>query len=130
MAAAALALVLAATPSQADFTMPEYHGPHYTPKAEAFLKCAALRESSGRFKADGKYGSGAWQFTQPTWDHYAAMAGFDAYVGKRAATAPPLVQTVVAYVTVNPLPDKPGLEGKHHWSPRHALTVGKVIEAC
>ena len=130
MAAAALALVLAATPTQADFTMPEYHGPHYTPKAEAFLKCAALRESSGRWKADGKYGSGAWQFTQPTWDHYAEMAGFDVYVGKRAASAPPMVQTVVAYVTVNPLADKPGLEGKFHWDPKWALTVGKHIEAC
>lgn len=129
MAAAALALVLAAAPS-GDFDMPAYHGPHYTPKAEAFLKCAALRESSGRFTADGRFGSGAWQFTQPTWDHYAEMAGFGQYVGKRAATAPPWVQTVVAYVTVNPLPDKPGLEGRHHWSPRHALTIGKRIEAC
>ena len=130
MAAAALALVLAATGTTSDFNMPEYHGPHYTPKAEAFLKCAALRESSGRWKADGKYGSGAWQFTQGTWDAYAERAGFPEYVGKRAASAPPMVQTVVAYVTINPLADKPGLEGKFHWDPKWALTVGKHIEAC
>ncbi len=128
IAEVALALVLAA--GRNNFQIPDYDGPHYTKRAEQFLRCAALRESSGSFTADGPYGSGAWQVIQPTWDYYAKAAGFPQWVGKRAAKAPASVQTAVAYFIVNPLPNKPGLEGKHHWSPRHALTVGKVVEDC
>ena len=127
MAAAALALVIAAGPS---FDLPDYRGSHYTPAAAEFLTCAALRESSGSWKADGPYGSGAFQITGETWNFYAKRAGYPEWVGKRAAKAPPYVQTEVAFVMVNPFPKKPGLEGKHHWSAVHALTVGKKIKDC
>ena len=123
----ALAAVLASGP---DFELPDYQGSHHTPAAEAFLTCAALRESSGRWRADGPWGSGAFQIIGSTWDHYAKRAGYPEWVGKRAATAPPYVQTEVAYVMVNPHPKRKGLEGRHHWSPAHALTIGKRIEAC
>ena len=120
-----------ATPAAgANFELPDYRGAHYTPAAESFLQCAAMRESSGRWRADGPHGSGAWQIIQPTWNHYADLAGYPEWVGQRAATAPPYVQTEVAYLMVNPHPKRKGLEGRHHWHPRHALTVGKRIEAC
>jgi len=120
-----------ATPAAgADFELADYRGAHYTPAAKAFLECAALRESSGRWRADGPYGSGAFQIIGRTWAHYATLAGYPEWAGKRAATAPPYVQTEVAYVMVNPHPKRKGLEGRHHWSPRHALTIGKRIEAC
>jgi hypothetical protein len=124
----AAAVLVAATGG--NWAVPVYDGPHFTKRAEAFLTCAALRESGGNWTSDGPYGSGAWQIIQPTWDFYAAAAGFPQWVGKRAAKAPPSVQTAVAYVIVNPLPQKPGLEGKHHWHPRHALTVGAVVRSC
>lgn len=128
MAAAALALVLAAGPNE--FELPEYRGAHYTEQAESYLTCVALRESSGRWKADGPYGSGAFQMIQPTFDHYADLAGYPEWVGKRAAEAPPYVQTEIAYVMVNPLAKKPGLEGRFHWSPKWARTIGKSIKDC
>ena len=129
MAAAALALVLAAGPTD-EFTLPEYRGSHYTEKAEEFLTRAALRESSGRWKADGPWGSGAFQIIGSTWDHYAELAGYPEWVGKRPAEAPSYVQTEVAYVMVNPFPKKPGLEGAFHWSPKWARTVGKNVKDC
>lgn len=128
MSAAVLALALTAAP--ASFDLPDYRGSHYTKAAAEFLTCVALRESSGRWQADGRYGSGAFQMVQTSWDVYAERAGYPEWVGKRAAKAPPYVQTEVAFVMVNPLPKKPGLEGKHHWSPAHALTIGKRIKDC
>lgn len=112
------------------FELPDYRGSHHTAKAEAFLTCVALRESSGRWRANGRYGSGAFQFVQSTWDHYADRAGYPEWVGVRPYKAPAYVQTEVAYVAVNPYPKKPGLEGRGHWSPRHALTIGKRIKDC
>lgn len=125
--ALALATVLAKGP---DFELPDYRGTHYTQAAEEFLTCVALRESSGSWRADGRYGSGAFQMIGSTWNHYAAQAGYPEWVGHRAAEAPPYVQTEVAYVMVNPYPKRKGLEGRHHWSPAHALTIGKRIRAC
>jgi hypothetical protein len=125
---AALALAVAITGG--GFELPDYRGSHYTAAGDKFLTCVALRESSGRWAADGPYGSGAFQMVQGTWDHYAARAGYPEWVGKRAAKAPPYVQTEVAFVMVNPYPKRKGLEGAHHWSPRHALTVGKTIRDC
>ena len=125
--AVALAAVLAKGP---DFELPAYRGSHYTKTAQEFLTCAALRESSGRWRADGPFGSGAFQIIGSTWDHYAKQAGYPEWVGTRAYKAPAYVQTEVAYVMVNPYPKRRGLEGRHHWSPRHALTIGKRIEAC
>lgn len=125
------ALTLAAVLTRGpEFDLPEYRGSHYTKTAEEFLTCAALRESSGRWRADGPWGSGAFQIIGSTWDYYAKRAGYPEWVGKRAAKAPAYVQTEVAYVMVNPYPKRRGLEGKHHWSPAHALTIGKRIEAC
>ena len=139
-AAAALAAALvplsavvvspAATADSPRFALADYRGAHYTKKAEAFLTCVALRESSGRWRADGPYGSGAFQFVQSSWDVYARRAGYPEWVGVRPYKAPKYVQTEVGYVAVNPHPKRPGLEGKHHWSPRHALTVGKQIAGC
>ena len=114
--------------------LPEYRGAHYTPRAERFLECVAARESSwprkGSWTADGPYGSGAYQFTGRTWDVYAERAGYPEWVGERAASAPPYVQTEVAYVALNPYPRQRGLEGAHHWSPEHALTIGKTVRGC
>lgn len=126
MAALALAVAITGT----GFNLPDYRGSHYTPAAADFLECVALRESSGRWTADGRYGSGAFQMVQTTWDHYAKRAGYPEWIGKRAAKAPPYVQTEVAFVMVNPHPKRKGLEGAHHWSPSHALTIGKRIEDC
>ena len=123
----ALAAVLASGPT---FELPAYRGAHYTPTAEAFLTCVALRESSGRWRADGPHGSGAFQFIQSTWDTYADRAGYPEWIGKRAANAPAYVQTEVAYLAVNPHPKRKGLEGARHWSPIWALTVGKHVKDC
>lgn len=114
----------------ANFELADYRGSHYTPKAKAFLECAAMRESSGRWTADGPHGSGAFQIVASTWAHYSRLAGYPEWSSKRASAAPPYVQTEVAYLMINPHPKRPGLEGRHHWSPRHALTVGKHVEAC
>ena len=124
------ALALTAVLATGGFELPDYRGSHHTPKAEEFLTCVALRESSGRWRANGRYGSGAFQFTQGSWDTYAERAGYPEWVGVRPYKAPAYVQTEVAYVAVNPYPKRPGLEGKHHWSPAHALTIGKRIKAC
>ena len=114
--------------------LPEYRGAHYTPRAERVLECIAARESSwprrGSWTADGPHGSGAWQFTSATWSVYAERAGYPEWADVRAAKAPPYVQTEVAYVALNPYPKRKGLEGLHHWSPVHALTVGKRVRGC
>ena len=126
-----LAAVMAlGSPAAADFELPDYRGSHHTQAAEQFLTCVALRESSGRWRADGPYGSGAFQFIQSSWNTYARKAGYPEWVGVRPYKAPAYVQTEIAYVAVNPYPKQRGLEGRHHWSPRHALTIGKRIEAC
>lgn len=122
-----LATVLARGP---EFELPAYRGQHYTPAAERFLTCVALRESSGRWRADGRFGSGAFQIIGTTWNHYAKAAGYPEWVGRRAYQAPAYVQTHVAYVMVNPKPNRKGLHGRHHWSPRHALTIGKTVRDC
>ena len=103
--------------------------PYWTKRGETFLRCVAERESGNRWRAHSQYGSGIVQWTQRTWDHYAAHAGLHRWVGKRPHTAPRRVQWTVAHATLNPDGD-PGLEGRHHWSPRHALTIGKVITGC
>ena len=114
--------------------LPEYRGDHYTRRAERYLECVASRESSwprkSSWDADGPTGSGAFQIIGRTWDYYAERAGFPEWIGIRPANAPPYIQTHIAYVMVNPFPERKGLHGKHHWSPKHALTVGKRIEAC
>lgn len=125
--ALALATVLA---GKADFDPPEYRGYHYSKKAEQFLTCVAERESSFRWRADGPYGSGIVQWIQPTWDTYAERAGYPEWVGVRPYKAPKYVQWSTAFVMLDPYPKKKGLEGRHHWSSRHALSIGKKIKDC
>lgn len=123
-----LATVLAA--GKADFHPPEYRGYHYSKRAEKFLTCVAGRESGFDWEADGPYGSGIVQTTARTWDHYAELAGYPEWVGVRPYKAPKYVQWEVAFVMVDPYPKRKGLEGAHHWSPRHALTIGKKVRDC
>ena len=119
---AALAAVMATGPSD----MPDslYQGRWYVAKAEPFRKCVMHRESRGNYRADGPYGSGAYQFIQSTWDHYADLAGLDEYVGVRPYKAPKRVQDRVFWRTY-----WKG-KGKHHWSHVHALTIGKQVKRC
>lgn len=123
-----MAAVMAAGPQ--DFTPPDYRGYHYSQRAEKFLTCVAERESSFGWRADGKYGSGLLQWVQPTWDHWVRKAGYPEWAGHRAAEAPKYVQWSTGFVMVDPFPKKKGLEGAHHWSPVHALTIGKRVKDC
>ena len=114
--------------------LPEYRGSHYTPRAERVLECIASRESGwprkGSWEADGPYGSGAFQMIGSTSARAARAIGAPEWADKRAAKWPPYVQVEAAYWLLNPKPFTPGLEGLHHWSPRHALTIGKRVKGC
>ena len=46
----------------------QYRGYHYERKFEGFRKCVMARESGGNYKSNGRWGSGAYQFIQSTWD--------------------------------------------------------------
>lgn len=120
------AAVLAAVLMQGPDSIPDstYKGRWYVPEAEPFRKCVMWRESSGRYRADGRYGSGAYQFIQSTWDHYADLAGLEEWVGIRPYKAPQPVQDAVFWRTY-----WKG-KGKHHWSAIHALTIGKHVKSC
>lgn len=122
IAEAVLMAVIAAGPK--DLPDSTYTGKWYVPAAEPFRKCVMWRESSGRYKADGRYGSGAYQFIQSTWDHYAELAGHADYVGVRPAKAPQIVQDHVFWRTYW------NGKGKHHWSSIHALTIGAKVKDC
>ena len=116
-----------------NFELPKCIGPcakYYTPKAEAFLRCAGWRESSFGWSSDSRYGSGAFQIIKSTSSHYAKKLGLDYYADHRAYLWPKAVQTHVAYAMVNPKPEKPGLEGKFHWDPKWATTVGASTYSC
>ena len=108
----------------ADIPDSHYQGKWYVKAAEPFRKCVILRESGGRYKADGRYGSGAYQFIQSTWDHYAHLAGLSRYVGVRPSNAPKIVQDRVFWRTYW------NGKGKHHWAAAHALTIGKRVHEC
>jgi hypothetical protein len=123
-------MLTVALAGKADFDPPEYRGYHYSKKAEKFLTCVAERESSFGWRADSKYGSGIVQWIQPTWDHYVDRAGYPEWVGVRPYKAPKYVQWSTAFVQLDPYPKKKGLEGRHHWSSKHALTIGKKIKDC
>lgn len=120
--AAVLAAVLATGPN----TIPDssYTGRWYVAEAEPFRKCVMWRESRGNYRSNGRYGSGAYQFIQPTWEHYATLAGFEDYADERAYKAPPAVQDAVFWRTY-----WKG-KGKHHWSAIHALTIGARVKDC
>jgi hypothetical protein len=130
LASAALLVMFAAGPQ--DLPDSSYQGPHHTgsERFEKIRKCIMWRESRGNYKADGRYGSGAYQFIQRTWDHYVDAAGHSEYVGMRPFKASRYIQDKVFAVALNPLPKKKGLEGLHHWSAVHALTIGKRVKSC
>ena len=120
--AAVLAAVLATGPNEVPDST--YTGPWYVAEAEPFRKCVIWRESRNNPKADGPYGSGLYQFIQPTWSHYATLAGLEEWADTRAYKAPRTVQDAVFWRTY-----WKG-KGKHHWSSIHALTIGVRIKDC
>jgi len=99
-----------------------YQGKWYVPRLEPFRKCVYSRESGANFKSVGLQ-SGIAQWTQATWNHYVGLVD-PSYVGVRPHMAPPYLQEKVFWRTLN------RGTGKHHWSPRHALTIGKTIKGC
>lgn len=129
---ASVALMMAIAAGPADLPDSAYVGKHYvnSERFERIRKCIMWRESRGNYRADGRYGSGAYQFIQATWRVYARRAGHPEWSNIRPFKAPRYIQDKVFAVALNPLPDEPGLEGLHHWSPRHALTIGKRVKPC
>lgn len=104
---AVLAAVLMAGPNQIPDS--EYRGKWYVPSAESWRKCIMWKESRGRYTTDSRNGSGGYQFIQPTWDHYAELAGHGEWVGIRPNKAPQAIQDAVFWRTY-----WKG-KGKHHW---------------
>lgn len=107
-----------------------YRGWHYESKWEPFRKCVMARESGGNYKANGSYGSGAYQFIQSSWDTAMGRARMPEWVGVRPYLAPPAVQDEAFWVMANPRPKKKGLHGAFHWSPDWAKTIGKSVKDC
>lgn len=120
----------AAVEAATDIPDSQYRGDHYVKAAEPIRKCIMWRESRGRYGAEGSGGSGAYQFIQTTWRQYTKAAGVAEWADVRPAQAPRYVQDKVFWYALNPFPKKRGLEGRHHWDPKHALTVGAVVKAC
>ena len=102
----------------------QYRGFHYERKYEGFRKCVMSRESSGNYKVDGRWGSGAYQFIQSSWDTAMKRANMPEWIGVRPHKAPPYVQDHGFWVMANPYPKQKGLRGKHHWSSAHAASFG------
>ena len=132
-----LTLFTTAAPALADkpASLPEYRGAHYTKTAEAFLECVAHKESRwpapSSWKSDGPYGSGAFQMIKATSARAAVAIGAPEWADKRAYLWPKYLQTEAAYWLANPLPKKPGLEGRHHWDPKHTMAVlGVKVKGC
>jgi hypothetical protein len=127
-------LIFAAVVAQGPNDLPDsqYRGAHYSnsERFERVRKCIMWRESRGNYEADGPYGSGAYQFIQSTWKHYATEAGYPEWADKRASNAPRYVQDEVFAFVLNPFPKRPGFEGLHHWSAVHALTIGAKVRDC
>jgi hypothetical protein len=109
----------------------QYRGWHYEKKWESYRKCVMARESGGNYKADGPYGSGAYQFIQSTWDEAMRRARKPEWVGVRPHKAPPAYQDEAFFLMANPYPKLPGLQGRHHWSSRWAKEVlGVNVKDC
>ena len=102
----------------------QYRGFHYERKYEGFRKCVMARESGGSYKITGRWGSGAYQFIQSSWDTAMKRANMPEWVGVRPHKAPPYVQDHGFWVMANPYPKQKGLRGKHHWSSAHAASFG------
>jgi muramidase (phage lysozyme) len=119
---AVLAVAIAGGPRDIPDSL--YTGKWYNSAAESYRKCVVARESGGNYRANGRYGSGAYQFIQSTWDHYADLAGLSRWVGVRPYKAPKKVQDHVFWRTYW------NGKGRHHWGAIHALTIGKRVHEC
>lgn len=108
----------------------QYRGWHYEKKWEPYRKCIMARESGGNYKVDGKWGSGAYQFIQSTWDEAMKKARMPEWIGVRPHKAPPAYQDEAFWIMANPYPKKPGLHGRHHWSSKHAASFGFKTHDC
>jgi hypothetical protein len=141
--AAAIAVAPAAANDRYDYKNPanptknasklkdsQYRGWHYEKRWEGYRKCVMARESGGNYKANGRYGSGAYQFIQSTWDSAMKQAEKPEWVGVRPHKAPPYVQDEAFWAKANPYPKKAALHGRNHWSAAHALTIGAVVKDC
>lgn len=65
-----------------------------------WLACIRARESGGNYtiyNTTGSGASGAYQFMPGTWAWMSRQAGYGAWAGSPAASAPPHVQDAVAY---------------------------------
>ncbi len=108
----------------------QYRGWHYEKKWEPYRKCVMARESGGNYKVDGKWGSGAYQFIQSTWDQAMKQARKPEWIGVRPHKAPPYVQDEAFWILANVYPKKAGLHGRHHWSSEHAAAFGFKTRDC
>jgi hypothetical protein len=108
----------------------QYRGFHYEKKYEGFRKCVMARESGGSYKIDGRWGSGAYQFVQTSWDTAMERAKMPEWIGVRPHKAPPYVQDHGFWIMANPYPKKKGLHGRHHWSSAHAAKFGFKTYDC
>lgn len=82
--------------------------------AVQFQRCVIGHESatSGLYKAENptSSASGAYQFVDGTWQHYARLAGYGKY--RRASDAPPSVQDAVFFKAVM-------MRDFYHWKGTH-----------
>lgn len=83
---------------------------------EKYRACILHRESRGNYKADNGISSGAYQFTQATWNITAKRAGWKHLMGKRPARMPAFVQDRMYYAAW-----RHG-NGKFYWSARWGAT--------
>jgi hypothetical protein len=114
----AFAVMAAAGPQ--DVPDSQYRGYHYEQRWEPVRKCIVWRESRNRKSADGRNGSGLYQFIQTTWDSFITDAGFPEWKGVRPYKAPRYVQDAMFWFVINPKPKLKGLHGAHHWGTHHA----------
>jgi len=108
----------------------QYRGFHYERKFEGYRKCIMARESGGNYKSDGRWGSGAYQFVQSTWDSAMKQANKPEWIGVRPNKAPPYVQDEAFWIKANPYPKRKGLHGRSHWSSAHAAKFGFKTYDC
>lgn len=80
---------------------PPSSGPQ--PQLNAFLRCVVQAESSGNYQAISPTGQymGAFQFSQPTWNEAAQLAGMPTLVGVPPYDASPTDQDLLAIALYN-----------------------------
>lgn len=81
-------------------------------KGAKYRACILYRESRGNYKAHGAGGSGAYQFTQASWNITAKRAGWHELVNKRPYQAKPWTQDAMYYAAW-----EQG-NGRFYWSAR------------